>query len=79
MGATCLSVDCCMYVQPLNRSFSFSLTIDDCNYQISAAIENLVMERKLSLFEFGRLHSEFKNIAPIQYEPKSNFFNSVKL
>ncbi|XP_053400990.1 uncharacterized protein LOC123541000 [Mercenaria mercenaria] len=54
MGLTCLTIDCCLFVSDLNRSFSVSLHVDDCDYQISASIENLIMERKLSAFEFGK-------------------------
>ncbi|XP_060573589.1 uncharacterized protein LOC132731425, partial [Ruditapes philippinarum] len=54
IDSSCLNINCCVFVGEMNRKFSFSLQVDDCNYQISASIENLVMERKLSAFEFGK-------------------------
>jgi hypothetical protein len=53
LSSGCLNVDCCMFVSDLNRSFSFSLHVDECNFQISASIEDLEIARKLSAFEFG--------------------------
>ena len=55
LDASCLNIDCCIYVTELNRRFSYTLHVDDCKYQLSASIENLLMERKLSAFEFGKL------------------------
>ncbi|XP_060596420.1 uncharacterized protein LOC132750448 [Ruditapes philippinarum] len=55
MSSGCLNVDCCMFVSDLNRSFSFSLHVDECNFQISASIEDLEITRKLSAFEFNKV------------------------
>ncbi|XP_060567960.1 uncharacterized protein LOC132726632 [Ruditapes philippinarum] len=54
IDSSCLHIECCYLVPELNHAFSLSLRVDDCNYDITTSIEQLQMQRKLSLFEFGK-------------------------
>ncbi|XP_053398344.1 uncharacterized protein LOC128556707 [Mercenaria mercenaria] len=68
IGTSCLAIDCCLNVSSLNRRFGFSLHVDDCEYQISASIENLVIERKMSAFEFGKqIHFDIDGLISMRF------------
>ena len=52
--SSCTSIQCCLDPPRLHRKLEFSLVLDDCAYRLTTSIENLVLTRSLSGFDFGK-------------------------
>ena len=54
LSSSCTSIECCLDVVQINRSVAFFLNIDTCNYILSLGIENLVFNKSLIDYNFGK-------------------------
>ncbi|XP_052806223.1 uncharacterized protein LOC128235441 [Mya arenaria] len=50
---TCTGVECCIYVDVINRYVSAQLQVDTCNMRIIAGIENLLVNESLIDYSYG--------------------------
>lgn len=53
---TCTSVDCCIEVEAVKRSFLLQLKLDSCNYSLTVGIEKLQYKTSLISYQFGKFH-----------------------
>ncbi|KAL5015120.1 hypothetical protein ScPMuIL_009390 [Solemya velum] len=58
IGDTCTAVDCCVYIEKIDRSVSAVLNLDGCNYRLEIGIEKLKFTVSLLDFSFGE-HKQF--------------------
>ncbi|CAG2253142.1 unnamed protein product [Mytilus edulis] len=53
LSETCTSVDCCMDVELLNKSFHIYLDIDPCYHRLTVGIEQMQFNRSLQDYSWG--------------------------
>lgn len=53
LGEDCNSVQCCLDVEFIGRSFHFFVNFDPCNYMIKFGIERLEMDILLDSYQWG--------------------------
>ncbi|KAK6174798.1 hypothetical protein SNE40_013376 [Patella caerulea] len=68
MGSRCTSIDCCVDVGFLDRSFYFGVDVNLCDYTITATIENLSYKRKLFNYKWGEVdHFYLKGVVRVDF------------
>ncbi|WAR05132.1 hypothetical protein MAR_020501 [Mya arenaria] len=50
---TCTGIECCIYVDILDRYVSVFLQVDTCNMRLIAGVENLMINESLLEFNYG--------------------------
>jgi hypothetical protein len=51
---TCTSIDCCIEVATLGRSFRTYVDIDTCSYKLTVEIDKIHLEYSLVDYEWGK-------------------------
>ncbi|KAL5013968.1 hypothetical protein ScPMuIL_008238, partial [Solemya velum] len=65
---SCTSVDCCLEVETIDRSFNVFVSIDGCNNKLSVGIEKLTFEKMLFDYQFGTHERVFlKNVVRLDF------------
>lgn len=54
LGNTCTSIDCCVSVPLIRKSFRMFLDLDVCSYKLRVGIESLQAEIPLFNYEWGK-------------------------
>ena len=51
---TCTSIDCCIEVTKIGRSFRTYVDVDTCNYKLTVEIDKIHLEYSLVDYEWGK-------------------------